>query len=292
MAVAVALDFVLLFSRFRPVLSSVSRQQLEQHLGAPLPQDPQLVLVTDLDGTLLGGSLAWRRRFYAWLARERQRVLHVFCTGRDLQSVARVLATDASHGLAAPHLVIGDVGCTVACGVSLALVPPAMEPIEALWAGKSELLSQLLVDVPGLSPQPISVDRRLAFSYDPESFDSALIARIEAHGVDCLISDDRYFDVLPAGVNKGSTLLALLDWLQLDRQRVVTAGDSLNDLAMFETGLAGVMVGNAEPALQLQLPDLPNTYLARAQGCEGIVEGLIHFGFGYLLGDMQAELQG
>jgi hydroxymethylpyrimidine pyrophosphatase-like HAD family hydrolase len=167
-----------------------------------------------------------------------------------------------------------------------------MEPIEALWAGKSELLSQLLVDVPGLSPQPISVDRRLAFSYDPESFDSALIARIEAHGVDCLISDDRYFDVLPSGVNKGSTLLALLDWLQLDRQRVVTAGDSLNDLAMFETGLAGVMVGNAEPALQLQLPDLPNTYLARAQGCEGIVEGLIHFGFGYLLGDMQTELQG
>ena len=274
------------------MLSPISRQQLEQHLGAPLPRDPELVLVTDLDGTLLGGSLAWRRRFYAWLARERQRVLHVFCTGRDLQSIARLLATDGSHGLAAPHLVIGDVGCTVACGISLALVPPAMEPIEARWAGKSELLAQLLVDVPGLSPQPISVDRRLAFSYDPESFDSALIARIEAHGVDCLISDDRYFDVLPAGVNKGSTLLALLDWLQVDRQRVVTAGDTLNDLAMFQTGLAGVMVGNAEPALLQRLPDLPHTYLAKAQGCEGIVEGLVHFGFGDLLGNMQEDLQG
>jgi hydroxymethylpyrimidine pyrophosphatase-like HAD family hydrolase len=288
----VALIFDLSSPRFHPVLSPISRQQLEQHLGAPLPRDPELVLVTDLDGTLLGGSLAWRRRFYAWLARERQRVLHVFCTGRDLQSVARLLATDDSHGLAAPHLVIGDVGCSVACGISLALVPPAMEPIEARWAGKSELLAQLLVDVPGLSPQPISVDRRLAFSYDPESFDSALIARIEAHGVDCLISDDRYFDVLPAGVNKGSTLLALLDWLQVDRQRVVTAGDTLNDLAMFQTGLAGVMVGNAEPALLQRLPDLPHTYLAKAQGCEGIVEGLVHFGFGDLLGNMQEDLQG
>jgi hydroxymethylpyrimidine pyrophosphatase-like HAD family hydrolase len=148
------------------------------------------------------------------------------------------------------------------------------------------------VNVPGLSPQPISVDRRLAFSYDPESFDSALIARIEAHGVDCLISDDRYFDVLPAGVNKGSTLLALLDWLQVDRQRVVTAGDTLNDLAMFQTGLAGVMVGNAEPALLQRLPDLPHTYLAKAKGCEGIVEGLVHFGFGDLLGNMQEDLQG
>lgn len=268
------------------------RQRLQAQLGATLPQAPELVLVTDLDGTLLGGPDPWRRRFYGWLQIERQRVLHVFCTGRDLGSIDRLLVQDEGLGLRAPHLVIGDVGCTVACGISLALVPPAMEPIEARWAGKSELLAQLLVNVPGLSPQPISVDRRLAFSYDPESFDSALIARIEAHGVDCLISDDRYFDVLPAGVNKGSTLLALLDWLQVDRQRVVTAGDSLNDLAMFQTGLAGVMVGNAEPALLQRLPDLPHTYLAKAQGCEGIVEGLVHFGFGDLLGNMQEDLQG
>ncbi len=70
---------------------------------------------------------------------------------------------------------------------------------------------------------------------------------IRSHGADVVVSDNRYLDVLPPGVNKGSTLLALLEWLEIGHGSVVTAGDTLNDLAMFETGLKGVMVGNAEP---------------------------------------------
>ena len=262
------------------------RQRLQQQLAVPLPARPQLVLVTDLDGTLLAGSLAWRRRFYDWLQRRRQQVLHVFCTGRDLTSVARLLDDDASHGLRAPHLVIGDVGCTVACGHSLAPLPLAVAPIDALWAGKPERLLPLLEGAAGLSPQPLSSNRRLAYYYDPACFETALVPVLEAHGVDCLFSDNRYLDLLPAGINKGSTLLALLELLELEPAQVVTAGDTLNDLAMFETGLAGVMVGNAEAALLEALPRLQSTYLARGHGCEGIVEGLRHFGFGHLLSDL------
>jgi hydroxymethylpyrimidine pyrophosphatase-like HAD family hydrolase len=261
-----------------------------QHLAGELPDDPQLVLVTDLDGTLLGGPPLWRQRLYGWLQQERHRVLHVFCTGRDLRSVAGLLAQDASHGLQAPHLVIGDVGCTVACGVSLEPVPPAVDPIEARWAGMPERVAGLLAGAPGLSPQPISADRRLAYYYDPETFDHGLIPRLEAQGVDCLLSDQKYLDVLPAGVNKGSTLLDLLQVLQVPGERVVTAGDTLNDLAMFQTGLAGVMVGNAEMALQQRLPELPCTYLARGHGCLGIVEGLVHHGFAHLLGTLLDDL--
>jgi hypothetical protein len=51
---------------------------------------------------------------------------------------------------------------------------------------------------------------------------------------------------------------------------------------MFETGLKGVIVGNAEPALLEHLPRLARTYRSRGTGCEGIVEGLVHFGFGHL----------
>lgn len=262
------------------------RQRLLSQLTAPLPHAPELVLVTDLDGTLLGGSERWRRRFYAWLARRRESVLHVFCTGRDLRSIARLLQQDALHGLLAPHLIIGDVGCTVACGHSLEPLPEAIEPIEQRWHGKPERLLPLLAGAVGLSPQPLTSDRRLAYYYDPETFEADLVAQLEAHGVDCLFSDNRYLDLLPAGVNKGSTLLALLELLELDAAQVVTAGDTLNDLAMFETGLAGVMVGNAEAALLAELPRLPKTYRARGQGCEGIVEGLRHFGFGHLLDDL------
>jgi hydroxymethylpyrimidine pyrophosphatase-like HAD family hydrolase len=265
-----------------PVASAL-RHQLQSQLAAPLPPDPQLVLVTDLDGTLLGGTLAERRAFYGWLEARREQVLHVFCTGRDLHSIDRLLQQDEVLGLRAPHLVIGDVGCTVACGASLEPLPLAVDPIEARWRGKPARVAPLMAGAAGVLGQPVHGERRLAYYYDPDLFDHGLIAELEALGVDCVLSDNRYLDVLPPGVNKGTTLISLLKLLDLPGERVVTAGDTLNDLAMFETGLAGVMVGNAEPALRRQLPRLPRTYLAEAHGCAGIVEGLRHFGFGDLL---------
>ena len=266
------------------VLSAASpRQRLQAQLQGQLPAQPELVLVTDLDGTLLAGPAPWRRWLYRWLALERHRVLHVFSTGRDLRSVARVLAAEPELGLSAPHLVISDVGCTVACGLSLEPLPLAVDPIEARWRGLPERLLPQLALIPGVGPEPETADRRLAYRVDVETLDCSLLRELEIHGVDWLVSGGRYLDVLPAGVNKGSTLLALLEWLEVAPERVLTAGDSLNDLAMFETGLASVMVANAEPDLVAHLPRLPATYQARAEGCQGIVEGLHHFGFSALL---------
>lgn len=268
------------------------RERLQQQIRSALPRQPELVLVTDLDGTLLDGPPRWRRLLYGWLASERERVLHVYSTGRDLRSVRDLLVAERGMGLHPPHLVIGDVGCTLACGASLEPVPLAVDPIEARWRGKPERLLPLLAAMPGLSAQPVTADRRLAYLIDVASLDRQRLVALEGHGVDWLISGDRYLDVLPAGVNKGSTLKLLLEWLEIGAERVVTAGDSLNDLAMFETGLPGVMVGNAEPALLAALPRLPATYRARGEGCEGILEGLLHFGFAALLGDLASAVLG
>ncbi len=259
------------------------RQRLQAQLASQLPAQPELVLVTDLDGTLLAGPSPWRRWLYRWLVCERHRVIHVFSTGRDLRSVARVLASEPELGLAAPHLIISDVGCTVACGLTLEPLPLAVDPIEARWRGLPERLLPRLALIPGVASQPVTADRRLAYFVDVEALDCSLLRELEAHGVDCLVSGGRYLDVLPAGVNKGSTLLALLAWLEVTPDRVLTAGDSLNDLAMFETGLASVMMAVSEPELVAQLPRLPATYQARSEGCQGIVEGLHHFGFTGLL---------
>jgi hypothetical protein len=215
----------------------------------------------------------------------------VYSTGRDLRSVRRLLESEQEMGLRPPHLVIGDVGCTVACGTSLEPVPLAVDPIEARWRGLPERLLPLLAAMPGLSAQPVTADRRLAYDVDVAALDPARLAELESYGVDWLVSGDRYLDVLPAGVNKGSTLRTLLGWLEIGPERVVTAGDSLNDLAMFETGLSGVMVANAEPGLLAALPRLGGVYRARGEGCEGILEGLLHFGFADLLGELAEELR-
>ncbi len=60
--------------------------------------------------------------------------------------------------------MIGDVGCTVACGTTLAPVPAMVDPIEERWRGLPERLRPLLDRLPGVEPQPIHAERRLAYT--------------------------------------------------------------------------------------------------------------------------------
>jgi hydroxymethylpyrimidine pyrophosphatase-like HAD family hydrolase len=102
--------------------------------------------------------------------------------------------------------------------------------------------------------------------------------RAQALGCDGLASDNRFFDVLPPGVNKGTTLKRLMQQWQMPTESVLVAGDTLNDLAMLVSGYPAVAVGNAESALLSKLPESASIVRAKAHGCEGIVEALRHFG--------------
>jgi trehalose-6-phosphate synthase len=94
-----------------------------------------------------------------------------------------------------------------------------------------------------------------------------------------LYSADRYFDVLPPGVSKGSALVALARQHHWPMTSILVAGDSLNDLSLFRLGTHGVIVGNAEPALlaavaasdTVQRPDQP--------GAAGVLSALRELGW-------------
>src|SRR5690606_9361303 len=97
--------------------------------------------------------------------------------------------------------------------------------------------------------------------------------------VEVIGSADTYIDVLPGGVDKGTPLRRVLAWLGRSEHDVVVAGDTLNDLALFETGLRGVVVGNCEPGLLERVAGRAHVYVAAGHGAAGILEGLGHFGF-------------
>jgi hydroxymethylpyrimidine pyrophosphatase-like HAD family hydrolase len=103
--------------------------------------------------------------------------------------------------------------------------------------------------------------------------------RLAGLPVDLLGSAGIYLDVLPRGVDKGTTLRRVLRWGGHADSDVLVAGDSLNDLALFETGLAGVAVGNSEPELVARVAGMERVYLARGHGAGGIIEALKHFGW-------------
>ncbi|MBP0000868.1 MAG: HAD-IIB family hydrolase [Cyanobacteria bacterium SID2] len=230
-----------------------------------------LILATDLDGTFLGGSDGDRAEFYDYLQRHRDRVLLVFVTGRDLDLV-RQLYDEA--GFPTPDYIIGDVGTSVTCGKTFQPLAEVQGWISDIWQNANDLVKALLNGEPGLSLQPIEPRYRVSYYYDPEVLQPSTLKKLDEAGFDAVLSADRFLDVMPKGVSKGPTLLKTLAALNLDLNNAVVAGDTLNDLSLFETGLKGVAVGNAEPKLIDRLRDMSNVYLSQKPGAAGIWEGL------------------
>ncbi len=233
-----------------------------------------MTLATDLDGTFLGGSDKDRETLYAWIEDNRASVGLIFVTGRDPGFIMEMCR---EKGLPWPEYVVGDVGTTIA------EVRPdgTIAPIEALevdiaarWQDQGDAVRDALVGQPGLQLQPTQFRYRVSYDLNPQAFDSHAKTVVEDMGLDWLISDNRYFDVLPKGVSKGPSIRRLVRHLGLPEARVLCAGDTLNDLSMLASGLPAVAVGNSETALKQRLEGHETVYHARAEGAAGILEAI------------------
>ncbi|USR90312.1 HAD family hydrolase [Phormidium yuhuli AB48] len=237
--------------------------------------DERLVLATDLDGTFLGGTVEQRSRFYQYLQDHRQNVVLVFVTGRDLALVRQLYS---EPGFPQPDYIIADVGTTVTCGQSFTPVAAVQDWIAQTWDNSNERVRSLLEGEPGLELQPITPQYRVSYYYSPNQLQSDTLTRITNAGFDYILSADRFLDVMPKGIAKGATLLKTLESLNLPREQTVVAGDTLNDRSLLETGLQGIVVGNAEPKLKDVARSLPNAYISPEPGAWGIWDGLKHHG--------------
>lgn len=233
------------------------------------PSKADVVLATDLDGTFLGGTDEERTALYSAIEANRDKISLVFVTGRDIPFI-RALTGDG--WVPRPDFVIGDVGTTIVQGAAFDTIPELEADIARRWGDAGDRVREMLADVEWLELQPTPFRYRVSYYYDPDRYDPAVAERIEAAGFDCLTSASTYLDVLPKGVSKGPTLLRLVDHLKIEPDRVLVAGDTMNDLSLFETGLRGVAVANSEPDLVSRVRTLENTKISRGDGAAGIHE--------------------
>ncbi|MFD0279427.1 trehalose-6-phosphate synthase [Kitasatospora sp. NPDC127111] len=241
----------------------------------PRPVRPDRVLVTDLDGTLLGGDRADRRRLHAALARHPE-VTVVFATGRALSSVREVLR---DRLVPRPRWIIADVGASVIDGTDQSPVAGLQRRLRAGWPG-AERVRAALRRFPGLAYQHgVVQDGRCSFHLDPDHLTPELTDAVAALGCTWLYSADRYFDVLPPGASKGGALAALAADQHWPMDSVLVAGDSLNDLSLYGLGAHGVIVGNAEPALLAAVPEDATVHRPDRPGAAGILTALQELGW-------------
>ncbi|WP_439154412.1 HAD-IIB family hydrolase [Yoonia sp.] len=248
----------------------MTHKTIEQMAGC------RMVLATDLDGTFLGGTDADRDALYDWIEQHRATVGLVFVSGRDPEFI-ETLCSDGR--VPWPDFVVGDVGTTIAQMKNRKVSPiAALEAeIAKTWADRGARVRAALDGHPGLALQPTAFRYRVSYDMDAHAFDDRALQIVHDLGADALMSDNRFFDVLPRGISKGPSLLRLVDHLGVAQTSVLAAGDTLNDLSMLVAGTPAVAVGGAEEPLLDALPDAAHIHRATAIGAGGIMEAIAHF---------------
>lgn len=233
----------------------------------------RLVLVTDLDGTLVGDDAALAR-FADWYAGRRDDFILVYATGRTRRSVARLVAETVAPE---PDVVISLVGTEINDRDGR----PWPGWLDRFAGWEAERVRRLLAANDRLELQPAQHQSRLKASYFAPSMSETELGSIRdglrAVGLDALVvySGDLFLDVLAADSGKGAAARAVVAELGLEPADVLAFGDSGNDVGLFEEGFRGTVVANATPELRQAVNGA--AYHSPLPYADGILDGIRHW---------------
>jgi len=248
--------------------------------------------VTDLDGTYVLDDKSMHELNRVWLTACYGRGCElVFSTGRSLSSFKELTQT---RPLMRPDYIVAAVGTEVYKSLhaknDYELDEEWRRIVGVGWDRKAvEAMTQRVV---GLKLQPASEQRDYKISF---MADAALVAQLKTdlerareslHLKVMFIwsgsGKSRFVDCVPLGGGKYHALQFLRKKMNFAESRTIVAGDSGNDIGLFQGEEYGVAVGNSQQELLDCLKDLNQRerhHLAIQKGPTGILEGLGHFGF-------------
>jgi sucrose-6F-phosphate phosphohydrolase len=230
----------------------------------------QKLLVTDLDGTLIGDEAALTRFRAAWPTLSADYYL-VYASGRPYRSIRQVMADQA---LPAPDAVISGVGSEIYDDTGFPW--PGWARRHTAWSG--DLVRATLAQFPRLRLQTDDSQTPLKVSYRVEDLtlkEEVEIRRaLEAAGLEItfIYSHGSYLDILPSGAGKGLATRFLAEEWRLTDEEVLVFGDSGNDIELLAAGFRSTMVANGLPELRAVIGS--EVYLSPESYADGILDGL------------------
>lgn len=234
----------------------------------------------DLDGTLLGKPDATLMFRHAWdRLPSDDRPLLVYNTGRLLKDAQRTVSRSDLPD--ADYLICG-VGTLIYDVHGRRTVQEFADIMAEGW--DRDRAEQVVQGFTGAIRQPDYHQNAYKSSWYLHQAPPELVAQIEfalsVANIEAIVvySSDRDLDILPKYANKGNALAWLLRYLQIPAEQTIVAGDSGNDLAMFQIpGVRGIVVENAQPELVETLVG-KSFFHAQTICADGILEGLVHYG--------------
>lgn len=231
------------------------------------------LFVSDVDDTLLGGdglpALGDALRAAA------DRVTFAFNSSRPCASLRASLLEYPA--LPRPHYLIGGMGTEVE---ALDAPPADLSALtrEVATGWERDAVERVVAPM-GFEPHAAEYQTPFKLSYSVP--DAAAYPRVKAAlsaaglAAKVIFSGGHNLDILPAQAGKGNIVHALARWLGIAPGHIVVAGDSGNDIEMFQPAFRGVVVGNAAPILKALTGG--HIYHAQATHALGVLEGLRHW---------------
>ena len=232
------------------------------------------LLISDVDDTLTGDDAALAR--LAQAIRDRRPRLRI-----ALNSSRPATSVDATVARTFPDTFCPDAIIT-AMGTQIRVAGAWMQAWTDRFSGwpRDRIVSLVTSLSHRLHDAEYQTPHKASFAVPRGEAQDEVKAALEQAGLPfrMIASGRDDLDILPPGAGKDHATCFLAKRLGIDvDRRLVVAGDSANDLAMFEVAPFAIAVGNARRELIDAMP--PDTsYHARTHHAAGVLEGLEHFG--------------
>lgn len=228
------------------------------------------LLATDLDGTLVGDTLAMKELF-KYYEENNFNIQLVYITGRHIESAQQLIETEQ---LPIPDVLICDVGSSIYMPSNKTQIIEDYEwanHVQANWF-PGEILK--IVQEQNLHLQEnIPHAKRVSLIVEDEAKLKSICQRLTQTNLNYkfIYSSGKDLDILPQNSGKGNALAFVLEKYYSNDYNILVAGDSGNDLEMLSLGYPSVIVGNAEKELQT-IKNTPVLYKAKGHYAKGIKE--------------------
>lgn len=231
------------------------------------------LLVSDIDDTLTGNKTDLNR-LWQQLRAHRDSVMLALNSSRPSASVDETLS-DYFPADFEPIAIITGLGTEIRVGGNW------LESWQSQFQDWPDVEVRSLVKDMGYSAHvdAFQTGGKASFAVPGEDAAKRVLERLRAAGIDfkSIYSGESDLDILAPAAGKDAAMRHLAQELGVPQSRTVAAGDSGNDLALFEAAGKAIAVGNARRELVKKMP-LEKTYHANAAHAAGVMEGLIALG--------------
>lgn len=236
------------------------------------------MLVCDIDNTLLGHAESMQR-FASW-ANSNSSMLFGIATGRSFHSAQSILAREKAP---IPAFLISSVGSEIHFYDYHSRCFQKCNRWEA-WIDEgwhAEDIDEIVLKWPGVVRQGLLEQKKHKISYivEAENFNTAALSEaLVSHGyrTSVIFSHGQYLDILPWRASKGSAVEYCRSRFDINRDAVVVAGDSGNDIEMLAAFQNSIIVANNCDGVA-QHADLRHSYVAKKSYAAGVLEGLSYY---------------